>query len=128
MSFTTKSWACTTLAFLAWHISLSVDSTYMYPVKFTLEQVAKAEMGRPCITLLFLQPRPGWGGWSKPSSGRFTPGKDPVPIVWQVGWTPGPVGTGADLAPTGIRSQDRPARIESLYECAEVFISRSRPV
>jgi hypothetical protein len=42
-------------------------------------------------------------------------GTDPVPIVQVVGWAPGPVWTGAeDLAPTGIRSPDRPARSESL--------------
>ena len=34
----------------------------------------------------------------------FTPGKDPVPIVQEVGWAPGQVWTG------GIRSPDRPAR------------------
>ena len=46
----------------------------------------------------------------------FTPGKDPVPIVQEAGWTPGPVWTGAEnLAPTGIRSPDRPARSHSLY-------------
>jgi hypothetical protein len=43
-------------------------------------------------------------------------GKDPVPIVQETGWAPGPVWTGAEnLAPTGIRSPDRPARSESLY-------------
>jgi len=26
-----------------------------------------------------------WGGWSTPSSGRFTPGKDPVRIVQEAG-------------------------------------------
>ena len=46
----------------------------------------------------------------------FTPGKDPVPIVQEAGWAPGPVWTGAvNLASTGIRSQDRPARSQSLY-------------
>jgi len=46
----------------------------------------------------------------------FTPGKDPVPIVQETGWAPGPVWTGAEnLAPTGIRSPDRPARSQSLY-------------
>jgi hypothetical protein len=46
----------------------------------------------------------------------FTPGKDPVPIVQEAGWAPGPVWTGAEnLAPTGIRSPDRPIRIQSLY-------------
>ena len=39
------------------------------------------------------------------------PGKDPVPIVQEPGWAPGPVWTGAEnLDPTGIRSQDRPTR------------------
>ena len=38
----------------------------------------------------------------------FTPGKDPVPIVQEAGWAPGPVWTGAEnLSPTGIRSLDR---------------------
>jgi hypothetical protein len=46
----------------------------------------------------------------------FTPGKDPVPIVQEAGWVPGPVWTGAEnLASTRIRSPDRPARSQSLY-------------
>ena len=46
----------------------------------------------------------------------FTPGKDPVPIVQEAGWAPGPVWTGAEnLAATGILSPDRPARSQSLY-------------
>jgi len=50
------------------------------------------------------------GGCSTPFQGRFTPGKDPIPIVWEVGWAPGPVWTGAEnFAPTGILSLDRPA-------------------
>jgi hypothetical protein len=56
------------------------------------------------------------GVWSTSSPGRFTPGNDPVPIVQEAGWAPGSVWTGAEnLAPTGIRSPDRPARSESLY-------------
>jgi hypothetical protein len=44
------------------------------------------------------------------------PGKDPVPIVQEAGWAPGPVWAGAEnLAPAGIRSPDRPARSKSLY-------------
>ena len=44
------------------------------------------------------------------------PGKDPVPIVEEVRLAPGPVWTGAEnLAATGIRTPDRPARGESLY-------------
>ena len=46
----------------------------------------------------------------------FTPGKEPVPIVQEAGWAPGPVWTGAEnLASTGIRSPDRPSRSQSLY-------------
>ena len=55
----------------------------------------------------------GWVVNAKPRS--FTPGKDPVPIVQEAGWAPGQVWTGAEnLAPTGIRSPDSPARRESL--------------
>ena len=44
------------------------------------------------------------------------PPKDPVPIVQEGGWAPGPVWKGSEnLASTGIRSPDRPARSESLY-------------
>jgi hypothetical protein len=44
----------------------------------------------------------------------FTPGKDPVPVVQEAGWAPGPVWTGAEnLAPFGVRSPDRPARSQS---------------
>ena len=47
----------------------------------------------------------------------ITPGKNPVPIVQEAGWAPGPVWTGTEnLAPIGIRSPDCPARSQSLYE------------
>ena len=40
------------------------------------------------------------GGGSAPRPGRFTPGKDPVPIVQEAGWAPGQVWMGAEnLAP-----------------------------
>ena len=57
----------------------------------------------------------GEGSASRPRP-LFTPGKDPVPIVQEAGWAPQLVWTGAEnLAPTGIRSPDRPARSQSLY-------------
>jgi hypothetical protein len=53
--------------------------------------------------------------------------RDPVPIVQEAGWAPGPVWMGAEnLAPTGIRSPDRPARSESLYRLSypgRLFVS-----
>ena len=40
----------------------------------------------------------------------------PLPIVQEAGWAPGPVWTGAEnLASTGLRSSDRPARSQSLF-------------
>ena len=57
----------------------------------------------------------GEGSFSRPGR-SLPPGKDPVPIAQETGWPPGPVWTGADnLASTGIRSPDRPARRQSLY-------------
>ena len=56
------------------------------------------------------------GGWSAPRLGCFTPSKDPVPTVQEAGWATRPVWTGTEnLALTGIRSPDRPARNQSLY-------------
>jgi hypothetical protein len=50
------------------------------------------------------------------------PEEDPVLIVQEAGMAPGPVWMGAEnLAPTGIRSPDRPARIESLYRLSASF-------
>ena len=55
-------------------------------------------------------------GGQRHAPAAFTPGKDTVPIVQGAGWAPGPVWIGAEnLAPTGIRSPDLPARSESLY-------------
>jgi hypothetical protein len=55
-------------------------------------------------------------GGHRHAPATFTPGKGPVPIVQETGWAPGPVWIGAEnLAPTGIRSSDLPARSGSLY-------------
>jgi hypothetical protein len=45
------------------------------------------------------------------------PQEDPITIVYEAGWAPGPVWAGAEnLALTRIRLPDRPARSESLYQ------------
>jgi len=55
-------------------------------------------------------------GSQRHAPAAFTPGKDPVSILQEAGWAPGPVWIGAEnLAPTGIRFPDLPARSESLY-------------
>ena len=75
--------------------------------------------GRVVVQLhFFFNLSPRCGGWSTPRPGRFTTGKDLVPIVQEAGWAPGTVWTGAENLthpPTVIRSPERPARIKSLY-------------
>ena len=69
------------------------------------------------MALLFLDygTRRDEGSASRPGR-SLPPGKDPVPIIHDARWAPGPVWTGAEnLAPTGIRSPDRPASSQSLY-------------
>jgi len=92
-------------------------------VKHTLVQALRlctgcmVRRGSRGIALLFHDhgTRRGWGVSVMPQP-LFPPGKDPVPIVQETGWAPGLVWTGAEnLAPTGIRSPDRPARSQSLY-------------
>ena len=63
-------------------IGVKVKVKVKLKLKFTLEQGTKDQRGSRGIALLFffnLGAR--WGGWSTPLPGRFTPGKDPVPIV-----------------------------------------------
>ena len=47
---------------------------------------------------------------------HFTPGKDPVPILQEAGWAPGPVWTGGKSRPHWDSIPDRPASSQSLYQ------------
>jgi hypothetical protein len=70
-------------------------------------------LGRVTL-VLDLGTRRGWGVSVTPRP-LSTP-KDRGPILQAAGWAPGPVWTGAEnLARTGIRSPDCPARNQSLY-------------
>ena len=63
------------------------------------------------------------GEWSAALSGRFTPGKGPVPILQEAGWVPGPVWTGAEnLAPHRDSIPDRPARSQSMYDMSRQIV------
>jgi len=92
-------------------------------VKCTLVQALRLCMGRTAhrgsrgiaLPYVYHSTRRGCGVSVTPRP-LFTPRKDPVPIVPEAGWAPGPVWTGAEnLAPSGIRSLDRPARSQWLY-------------
>ena len=49
------------------------------------------------------------GGWWTPRPVRFTAGKDPLPIVHEAGWAPGPVCTVAENLATHRDSIPRPS-------------------
>jgi hypothetical protein len=68
------------------------------------------------IALLFHDrgPRRGWVVSSTPRP-QFIPGKDPVPILQEAGWAPGPVWTGGKSRPHRDSIPERPSRSQSLY-------------
>jgi len=89
-----------------------------------------AHRGSKVIALL-LHDHGTRNGWHVSVTSRplFTQGKDPVTIAQEAGWAPGPVWTGAEnLAPTGIRSLDCPARSQSLYQLHYPAHSNDRTV
>ena len=55
---------------------------------------------------------------------HFTPGKDPVPILQEAGWAPGPVWTGGRSPPHRDSIPDRPVRSQSLYRLSYPVHSR----
>jgi hypothetical protein len=61
-----------------------------------------------------------------PCPGRFTPRqRDPVPIVQEAGWAPGPVWTSAEhFTPTGIRLPNRPEPVASRYTDAHILVEK----
>jgi len=69
------------------------------------------------IALLFLDrdTRRGWVVSSTPRP-HFTPVKDPVPILQEAGWAPGPVWTGGKSLPHQDSIPNRPASSQSLYQ------------
>ena len=79
------------------------------------------------IALLFHDrgTRRGWviSGTPRP---HFTPGKDPVPILHEVGWAPGPVWTGGKSRPHRDSIPGRPARSQSLYRLSYPAHIRTR--
>jgi len=79
---------------------------------------------RPCVAqrvgrgiALLFHDRGTRRGWvvSRTPQPNFTPGKDPVPILQEAGWAPGPVWTGGKSRSHRDSIPDRPARSQSLY-------------
>jgi len=104
-------------------IKVHTSSYNKLEVKVTLLQALRLCTGRTAhrgsrdIALLFHDygTRRGWVVSVTPRP-LFTPGNDPVSIVQEAGWVPGPVWTGAEnFGPTGTLSPDLSPRSQSLY-------------
>ena len=85
-------------------------------VKWSRNKSDEAQRVGRVIALLFHDrgTRRGWVVSSTPRP-HFTAGKDPVPILQEAGWAPGPVWTGGKSRPHRDSIPDRPARSQSLY-------------
>jgi hypothetical protein len=106
------SWTGKHAAFFLW-LSRRITFHYLYRPRRSFERVE----GIALLWFLDLGTRRGWGVSVTPRA-LFTPGKDPVPIVQEAGWDPGPVWTGA---PNKTRPPNRPARCQSLSYPAHVI-------
>ena len=93
--------------------------------EYTLEQAMKAQ-GSAELYRVYLSSTSGLdrGRWSTPRPGRFTPGKDPVPVIQEAGWASGPVWTGAEnLVPTGFDPRTvQPVGITTLTELSQATL------
>jgi len=85
-------------------------------VKWSRYTPGVAQMVGRCIALFFHDRGTGrrWVVSSTPRQ-HFTPGKDPVPIFKEAGWSSGPVWKGGKSRPHQDSIPDRSARSQSLY-------------
>ena len=92
------------------------DEGYVKMVKWSRYRPGVAQRVGRGKALLF-HDRGTRRGWVVSSTPRlhFTPGKDPVPILQQAGWAPGPVWTGGKSRPNRNSIPDRPARSDEGY-------------
>jgi len=97
---------------------------FCYELLFTNSKKVKWSRYRPGVaqsvgrgTALPFHDRGTRRGWVVSSTTRLhvTPGKDPVPILQEAGWAPGPVWTGGKSRPHRDSMPDRPARSQPLY-------------
>ena len=90
--------------------------TIIIKVKWSRYRPGVAQRVGRGIALLFHDrgTRRGWVVSSTPRP-HFTAGKDPVHIVLEAGWAPGPVWTGGNSRPHRDSIPDSPARSQSLY-------------
>jgi hypothetical protein len=62
-------------------LDYAISRVHVNLVKFIIEQATKTQGEKMYSSTLSLNSALGGCGWSTPCSGRFTPGKHPLPIV-----------------------------------------------
>ena len=102
--------------FVSSPINLYRSYHWKVKVKFSRYRPGVAQrVGRGIALLVHYRgTRRGWVVSSTPRS-HFTPGEDPVSILQEAGWTPGPVWTGEKSRPHRDSISNRPARSQLLY-------------
>jgi hypothetical protein len=91
------------------------------PLNFTLEQASDKRVDVQFDSFFNLGAR--WGSGQRHAPVFLVPGKTRYPS-YEAEWAPEPVWTSVEnLAPTGIRSPDRPARSESRYRLSYPLIN-----
>jgi len=97
-------------------MNLKTECVIYDKVKWSRYRPGVAQKVGRGIALLFhdRDTRRGWAVSSTPWP-HFTPWKDPVPILQEVGWAPGSVRTGGKSRLHRDSIPDRPARSQSLY-------------
>ena len=103
--------------------------TYRYPsiyVKWSRYMPDVVQRVGRGIALIF-HDRGSRRKWVVSSTPRphFTPGKEPVPILQEAGWAPGPAWTGGKSRPHRDSIPDRPARSQSLYRLSYPILAYS---
>ena len=93
------------------YILINIKEYVKVKVKWSRYRPVVAQRVGGGITLLFhdRSTRRGWVVSSTPRQ-HLTSGKDPVPILQETGWAPGPVWTGGKSRPHRDSIPDRPAR------------------
>ena len=125
LTYLRASSPCISYANLIFRVFIWADSIYIYiyiyiyikvKVKWSLYRSGVAQRVGRGIALLF-HDRGTRRGWVVSSTSRphFTLGKDPVPILQEIGWAPGPVWTDRKSHRYRDSIPDRPARSQSLY-------------
>jgi hypothetical protein len=80
-------------ASVVYHPEQQMHNIYVYKKQSCYRSELAYRMDRGIAQYPFVTSAQEEGGWSAPRPGRFTPGKYPVPIVQEAGWTPGSVWT-----------------------------------